>query len=149
MTSIAISTTQAGVGRKSHARGSAVASRKAHITLWVVQSLLAALFLFAGSMKFIMTVAEMTKQIPFPGWFLHFIGAAEVLGALGLILPSVLRIRPVLTPIAAAGLVIIMIGATVTTLFTPAPAGAIVPFVIGLLAAFVAFGRARLAPISG
>jgi hypothetical protein len=114
-----------------------------------VQSLLAALFLFAGSMKFIMTVAEMTKQIPFPGWFLHFIGAAEVLGALGLILPSVLRIKPVLTPVAAAGLVIIMIGATVTTLFTPAPAGAIVPFVIAVLAAFVAYGRARLAPIAG
>jgi uncharacterized membrane protein YphA (DoxX/SURF4 family) len=100
-------------------------------------------------MKFIMTVAEMTKQIPFPGWFLHFIGAAEILGGLGLILPGVLKIRTDLTPLAAAGLVIIMIGATVTTLFTPAPAGAVMPFVIGLLAAFVAYGRARLAPLGG
>jgi uncharacterized membrane protein YphA (DoxX/SURF4 family) len=149
MTSIAISTSQGGVAAKSYAHERATASRKTHITLWVVQSLLAALFLFAGSMKFIMTVAEMTKQIPFPGWFLHFIGAAEILGALGLILPSILRIKPVLTPVAAAGLVIIMIGATVTTLFTPAPAGAVVPFVVAVLGAFVAYGRARLAPIAG
>jgi hypothetical protein len=145
MTSIAINTNTVGVA--TAARGSATGSRKTGIALWVVQSLLAALFLFAGSMKFIMTVAEMTKQIPFPGWFLHFIGAAEVLGALGLILPGVLKIRTGLTSLAAAGLVIIMIGATVTTLFTPAPAGAIVPFVIALLAAFVAFGRARIAPL--
>ena len=150
MTSIAFSTTQtAAVHGNSYVSRSAPAPRKVGITLWVVQSLLAALFLFAGSMKFIMSVAEMTKQIPFPAWFLYFIGTAEVLGALGLVLPSVLRIKPVLTPIAAAGLVIIMLGATVTTLFTPAPAGAAVPFIIGLLAAFVVYGRTRLAPIAG
>ncbi|HUR00173.1 MAG TPA: DoxX family protein [Gemmatimonadaceae bacterium] len=145
MASIALSTNAADIrsARASRANG----SRKTTIALWVVQALLAALFLFAGSMKFIMPVAEMTKQIPFPGWFLHFIGSAEILGALGLILPSVLRIKPVLTPLAAAGLVIIMIGATVTTLYTPAPAGAVVPFVIALLAACVAYGRARVAPI--
>ena len=84
-----------------------------NIALWVVQALLAALFLFAGGMKFVMSIEEMTKQVPLPGWFLHFIGVVEVLGALGLILPWLTRIRPGLTPLAAAGLAIIMIGAII------------------------------------
>jgi len=72
--------------------------------LWIVQALLAALFLFAGSMKFIMPIEEMTKQMPsMPGWFLRFIGVVEILGGLGLILPGLLRIKPGLTPLAAAG----------------------------------------------
>jgi hypothetical protein len=70
----------------------------------------------------------------------------EVLGALGLILPGLLRIRPILTPLAAAGLVIIMIGATALTLAADGIATAITPLVVGLLAAFVAYGRWRLAP---
>jgi hypothetical protein len=71
----------------------------------------------------------------------------ELLGGLGLILPSLLRVRPGLTPLAAAGLVIIMIGATWITLSTMDMASAVVPFVVGILAAFVAYGRSRLAPI--
>jgi uncharacterized membrane protein YphA (DoxX/SURF4 family) len=69
--------------------------------LWIVQALLAAVFLFAGASKFIMSVEEMTKDIHLPGLFLRFIGAVEILGAIGLILPSLLRIRPGLTPLAA------------------------------------------------
>lgn len=117
--------------------------------LWVVQGLLAFLFLFAGGSKFVMTVEEMNASAPvqFPGWFLRFIGAAEVLGGLGLVLPALLRIRPGLTPLAAAGLVIIMIGATATTLAGPDGAMALIPAVVGLLLAFVAYGRWRLAPI--
>jgi hypothetical protein len=115
--------------------------------LWVVQGLLALLFLFAGSMKFIMPIEMMTKQTHLPGPFFWFIGVAEVLGALGLILPGLLRIRPRLTVLAAAGLVIIMIGATVVTLAIGQGASALVPFAVGLLCAFVAYGRSRLAPI--
>jgi uncharacterized membrane protein YphA (DoxX/SURF4 family) len=84
--------------------------------LWIIQGLLALLFLFAGGMKLVLPIEEMTKQMPMPGPFLRFIGVAEILGALGLILPGLLRIRPGLTPLAAAGLVIIMIGATALTL---------------------------------
>jgi hypothetical protein len=109
--------------------------------LWIVQGLLAALFLFAGGMKFVMPIEEMTKQMAVPGWFLRFIGVAEVLGALGLILPGLLGIRPGLTPLAAAGLVIIMIGATVVTLVGGEVAPALIPLVVGFLAAFVAYGR--------
>ena len=78
--------------------------------LWIVQGLLAALFLFAGVMKLVLPLDQLPGPVELPGWFLRFIGVVEVLGALGLILPALLRIRPGLTPLAAAGLVIIMIG---------------------------------------
>ncbi|HSS76552.1 MAG TPA: DoxX family protein [Thermoanaerobaculia bacterium] len=116
--------------------------------LWALQVLLALLFLFAGAMKFIMPIAEMTKQMPLPAWFLYFIGVAEVLGALGLVLPALLRIRPGLTPLAAAGLVIIMIGATVISWQIGGLKAAVFPFIVCLLLAFVAYGRWRLWPIA-
>jgi len=117
--------------------------------LWIVQGLLALLFLFAGVMKFIMSIEEMTRQIQMPAAFLWFIGVAEICGGLGLILPSLLRIRPGLTPLAAAGLVIIMIGATIVSLMIGPVSLAAMPFVVGLLAALVAYGRWKLAPIRG
>ena len=117
-----------------------------NLALWIVQGLLAVIFLFTGGMKLIMPVEEMTKQLPMPGLFLRFIAGCEVLGALGLILPSLLRIRPGLTPLAAAGLVIIMIGATVTTVMTGQTTVALLPFAVGILCLFVAYGRWRLAP---
>jgi hypothetical protein len=118
--------------------------------LWIVQGLLALLFLFTGGMKLVLPLEVLTAQSPLPGWFVRFLGVAEVLGALGLILPGLLRIRTGLTPLAAAGLVVIMIGATV---LTPSMAGgdvalALIPLVVGLLAAFVAYGRWQLAPAS-
>ena len=122
--------------------------------LWIIQSLLAALFLFAGGTKLILPLDVLTSmgspnQIALPGWFVRFIGVVEVLGALGLILPGLLRIRPGLTPLAAAGLVIIMIGATGLTLSGGDVAPALIPLVVGLLSAFVAYGRWRLAPHRG
>jgi uncharacterized membrane protein YphA (DoxX/SURF4 family) len=117
--------------------------------LWSVQGLLALLFLFAGGMKLVLPIEEMTKEMPLPGLFLRFIGVVEVLGAIGLILPGLFGIRPGLTPLAAAGLVIIMIGATVLTLESGGVAPALIPLVVGLLSAFVAYGRWRLAPHRG
>src|SRR2546426_5249586 len=83
-----------------------------NVALWIVQGLLAALFLFAGGAKLVLPLDQMTGPVALPGWFLRFLGVAEVLGALGLILPGLLRIRPGLTPLAAAGLGIIIIRAT-------------------------------------
>jgi hypothetical protein len=80
-----------------------------------------------------------------PGWFLRFIGVCEVLGGVGLILPGLLRIRPGLTPLAAVGLAVIMIGAIVITLIGGQPGAALISLLVGLLAAFVAYGRWRLA----
>jgi len=117
-----------------------------NIALWIVQALLALLFLFAGGMKLIMPIEEMTKQMPMPGFFLRFIGLCEVFGGIGVIVPWLLRIRPGLTPLAAVGLVIIMIGATVVTLMTGEVAMALFPLVVGVLAAFVAYGRWHRTP---
>lgn len=115
--------------------------------LWVLQVLLGLLFIFAGGSKLVMPIEEMTREVAMPGWFLRGIGVCELLGGLGLILPGLLRIRTGLTPLAAAGLVIIMIGATVVTVMTMGVGMALVPFVVGVLAAFVAYARWRVAPL--
>jgi len=117
--------------------------------LWIVQGLLALVFLFAGGMKLVLPLEQLTGPVPLPGLFVRFIGVAEVLGALGLILPGLLGIRPGLTPLAAVGLVIIMIGATVVTLVGGVIPAALISLVVGLLAAIVAYGRWRLAPHGG
>jgi uncharacterized membrane protein YphA (DoxX/SURF4 family) len=117
--------------------------------LWIVQGLLALLFLWAGGMKLVLPLEALSGPVALPGLFLRFIGVAEVLGAIGLILPGLVRIRPGLTPLAAAGLMIIMIGATVITLAGGDVAPALIPLVVGLLLAFVAYGRWRLAPLRG
>ena len=119
--------------------------------LWIVQGLLALLFLWAGAVKLVTPVEEMLAQmpLPLPGLFLQFIGVAEVLGGLGLVLPGITGIRPALTPLAAAGLTIIMVGAVVLTLAIGMGLMALMPGVVGLLTAFVAYGRWRLAPHRG
>ncbi|MDQ3665193.1 MAG: DoxX family protein [Acidobacteriota bacterium] len=119
--------------------------------LWIIQVLLALLFLFAGGTKLVLPIETLMSmgspnQIHLPGLLIRFIGVCEVLGALGLILPGLLRTRPGLTPLAAAGLVIIMIGATALTFAADGLAMALPPLVVGILAAFVAYGRWRLAP---
>ena len=121
--------------------------------LWIVQGLLALIFLFTGGMKLLLPLEVLTEQVPLPGLFVRFLGVAEVLGVIGLILPGLLRIRPGLTPLAASGLVIIMIGATTLTLAGGVVPGgvtlALISLVVGLLAAFVVYGRWRLAPLRG
>ena len=124
-------------------------SRKLHYGLWIIQVVLALIFLFAGSMKLIVPIEQMKGPVQLPGLFLRFIGVCEVLGGIGLALPGLLRIRPGLTPLAAAGLVIIMMGATVTPIMGGQAAIAILPFAVGVLLAVVAWGRWRIAPLSG
>jgi len=121
--------------------------RTLHATLWTVQVLLALLFLFAGGMKLVAPAEMLKGPVEFPVLFLRFIGVCEFAGGMGLVLPGLLRIRTGLTPLAAAGLVIIMIGATATTLAGGMGAGAAVPFVVGILAASVAYGRTRRVPL--
>jgi uncharacterized membrane protein YphA (DoxX/SURF4 family) len=112
-----------------------------NFALWIVQVLFAALFLFAGGTKLVLPLDQLPGPMPLPGWFLRFIGVCEILGALGLILPWLLRVRPALTPLAAAGLAIIMIGALVVTLASGDMVMALIPLVVGLLSGFVAYGR--------
>ena len=96
---------------------------KSNAWLWVAQGLLAAVFLFAGGMKLVLPLDALKGPIPLPGLFLRFIGVAEVTGAIGLILPWLLSIRRALTPLAAAGLVVIMAGATILTVVGGAAVG--------------------------
>jgi uncharacterized membrane protein YphA (DoxX/SURF4 family) len=121
---------------------------RTNVSLWVVQGMLAATFVFAGSMKLVLPVESLTEGSPFAGWFLRFIGIVELLGGVGVILPSLLRIKTFLTPLAAAGLVIVMAGAVASTVVDMGVASAAFPFVVGALALFVAYGRTRLAPQS-
>jgi uncharacterized membrane protein YphA (DoxX/SURF4 family) len=123
-------------------------NRAIHVTLWTAQVLLALLFLFAGGMKLVAAPEALQGPINFPILFIRFIGVCEFAGGLGLVLPGLFRIRTSLTPLAAAGLVIIMIGATVTTVAGGMGAGAAVPFVVGLLAATIAWGRTRRVPLT-
>src|SRR4051812_20578475 len=111
-------------------------SKTANRLLWTAQTLTALLFLFAGSMKFIMPVEKMQQgPIVFPLAFMYFIGICECLGALGLLLPGLTRIRTSLTPLAAAGLTIIMIGATTVSILAMGALAGIFPAIVGIITA--------------
>jgi uncharacterized membrane protein YphA (DoxX/SURF4 family) len=117
-----------------------------NIALWIIQVLLALLFLFSGGMKLIIPPDVMASmgppnQVYLPGLLIRFIGVCEVLGGLGLVLPGLLRIRRGLTPLAAVGLLIIMIGAVVLAVLGPGVTFGIVPGLTGVLLAVVAYGR--------
>jgi hypothetical protein len=118
-----------------------------NIALWVLQGLLALAFLASGGMKAASTKEKLTAD-PRMGWandfdgsHIRLIGLSEVLGAIGLVAPWALGIAPVLTPIAAACLCVIMIGAAWTHQRRHEPT--IIPVVLALLTAVVAIGRFR------
>ncbi|HQX54306.1 MAG TPA: DoxX family protein [Pyrinomonadaceae bacterium] len=112
--------------------------------LWVIQIILSLLFMFAGVSKFLTPAEEMAQNMPafLSIGFIYFIGACEIIGSLGLILPWALKIRPRLTPLAATLLFIIMIGAVIVSAIG-SPAMAIFPAITALLCGFVAWGRKK------
>ena len=114
---------------------------KPNTRLWTAQAVLAALFLFAGVSKLIMPTAVLEAQSHMSGVFIKFIGVCETLGAIGLIVPWLTKIRSELTPIAAAGLVIIMIGAVTVSLIQGLGLASAFPGVVGAVAFYVARGR--------
>ncbi len=120
-------------------------NRWKNTALWIVQGLLAALFLFTGGMKLFVPLDVLSKQMPIalPGVFVRFLGACEFLGAIGLILPGLLHIRRELTPLAASGLIVIMIGATAYTLAGGGGWTALMPLAVGVLLVWVARGRGK------
>jgi hypothetical protein len=118
--------------------------RRTNVILWTIQGLLALAFLFAGSMKLLTptaTLAQLVGSVPVA--LVRFIGVCEVTGALGLILPGLLRIRPGLTPLAAGGLVIIMSGAVSAMITLGRAPEATAPAILGILAIVVVLGRRR------
>ena len=117
--------------------------------LWTAQTIAALVFLFAGSVKFIMPADKMQQgPIQLPLAFMYFIGLCEVLGAFGLLLPGIFRIRTALTPLAAAGLTIIMIGATTISVQAMGISAAPVPAVLGVITAWIAYARTRVVPLA-
>lgn len=127
-------------------------NRGLHIALWVVQLLLVFAFGMAGFMKATTPIAELNKMMP---WTLvvgegmtRFIGASEFAGALGLLLPSITRILPILTPIAGGALALVMVLAS--GLHASRGEFGVLPInaVLGGLALFVAWGRSIKAPIT-
>lgn len=115
-----------------------------NIVLWIIQILLALLFLFAGVTK-LLPIIPMPPPPPNmwmpPMWFLKFIGLCEFLGALGLVLPGLFHRQQYLTVWAAIGLTIIMIGAVVVSVMTMGAAAAVTPLIVLLLCVLVAYGR--------
>jgi hypothetical protein len=121
------------------------------VSLWVAQILLAALFGSVGVMKLTAPIADLATQMPWtrdvsPN-LVRFIGACELAAALGLIVPAVTRVRPLLTPLAAGGLVTVMVLAMAFHFSRGEVQMLPLNFVLGALAAFVAWGRLRKARI--
>lgn len=126
-----------------------------HIGLWVVQGLLAAAFVMAGAMKLGSSQADIIAMGDHMAWagrvpagLIKLIGAAELLGGLGLVLPAATRVAPKLTPIAALGLVTVMVLAASHHLMNGEAASIGSNVVLALLAGFVAWGRLLAAPIA-
>jgi uncharacterized membrane protein YphA (DoxX/SURF4 family) len=113
-----------------------------NVTLWVVQILLALAFLVSGITKAIRPSEKLRAGFPeLPPGVIRLVAVAEILGALGLILPGLTRVATVLTPVAAAGLAIIMIGAVVTHARRNEGRAVVVNVVLLALTVVVAVGR--------
>lgn len=116
--------------------------------LWLLQVLLALAF-FAHGLLFLFPPAALVEQMnaSLPRWFQLFLGVAEVLAGVGLILPGATRIQPWLVPGAAAGIVLVMIGATLYHLMRGEISSALITLVLLVMAAFVTYMRWRVIPI--
>lgn len=117
-----------------------------NVVLWIAQGLLAVAYLLAGFMKVSQPIERLSQAMKVPPWFVRFLGIAEVLGAIGLILPMVTGILPWLTVAAAVGLVIVQVGATALHASRREVTRLPVNAVLLLLAAFVVFGRLAVVP---
>jgi uncharacterized membrane protein YphA (DoxX/SURF4 family) len=123
-----------------------------NLSLWSVQLLLGAVFGMAGLAKATRPIAELAARMPWaadiPEGLVRFIGVSELAGGVGLLLPALTRIRPSLTPLAAAGLTTIMALAAVFHATRGEVAGIVVNVVLGGIAAFIAWGRYTKVPIT-
>ena len=127
-------------------------NKKLNITLWVIQVVLAVMYLMAGYQKAFGDIAVVVKTIFWvaytPAPLVRFIGTCELLGAVGLILPAALKIRPQLTTLAAAGLSLIMLLANILHIYRGEYYVLPMTLLLLAMAAFVAYGRWKLAPFT-
>ncbi|MGA3014442.1 MAG: DoxX family protein [Bacteroidales bacterium] len=126
-------------------------SKTLNIILWIAQVILAGMFIMAGFMKTTMPIEQLSVSLPWakdvPAWLVRIIGISEFLGALGLILPSLLRIKPILTPLAALGIIAIMAMAAVFHITRTEISGVVFTFILALVAVFIGWGRWKKVPI--
>jgi uncharacterized membrane protein len=131
---------------------SAAPGKGLHIALWVAQVLLAVAFGMAGVMKTFMPLEELAQKLPWVAesgaGLVRFIGISELAGALGLLLPAATRIKPILTALAGLGLLVVMVLAAGFHVMRGEVQALPVNFVLGGLAAFVAWGRWKKHPIT-
>jgi hypothetical protein len=127
-------------------------SRGLHIVLWIVQGLLFIGFGMAGLLKIGSPLDQLAQKMTWvsalPPWVVRFIGLSELAGALGMVLPSLTRIRPGLTALAGVGLAVVMVLAAALHVSRGELNLLPINFVLGGLAAFVAWGRRRMQPIA-
>jgi hypothetical protein len=128
-----------------------MANRRLNISLWIGQIVLAAIFLTASYVKTSTPLEQLAHDLPWtaavPGFFVRLLGVLEGLGAVGLIVPALLRVRPVLTPLAAGGLTLLMLCAAAFHLIRGELPQVIGVLFLGMLAAGVAWGRFKDAPV--
>jgi uncharacterized membrane protein YphA (DoxX/SURF4 family) len=126
-------------------------SKALHITLWIAQVLLAGMFIMSGFMKVAQPIEQLSQMLPWasqvPAGLVRFIGISELLGGLGLILPALLRIKPILTSWAALGLVVVMLFAAIFHASRGEFSAIGTNIILALVAAFIAWGRFKKAPI--
>jgi hypothetical protein len=125
--------------------------RGLNVVLWFLQWFMGLFLLGASGLPKILLPAEaLAANMPYaiPQGILWLIGVAEIAGGLGLILPGLLRIRPGLTPLAAAGLTIVALGASVSWIAVGVGFNASFAFGVAAICAFIAYGRWRLVPVS-
>ncbi len=123
-----------------------------NIGLWVAQVILFGMFAMAGFMKISQPISELSQMLPWaaevPALLVRFIGLSEILGASGLLLPSILRIKPNLTPLAAKGLTVVMVFALIFHISRGEFEVIGMNVILGLIAVFIAWGRTKKAIIS-
>jgi uncharacterized membrane protein len=116
-----------------------------NVVLWIVQIVLAVAFLAAGGTKVLTPKEKLRERMAWVDDFsqntVRFIGTMEILGALGLVIPAATGIAPILTPVSAVGLIVVMVGAAITHVRRKEPAVVPVNAILLVLAAVVAWGR--------
>lgn len=127
-------------------------SKGLHYGLWAAQVLAGLAFVMAGLMKTTTPIADLAAKMSWvthtPEGLVRFIGASELLGGLGLVLPAATRIKPILTPVAAAALTLVMVLAAGFHLYLGEPERMPASIVLGLISVFIAWGRFSKAPIA-
>lgn len=122
-----------------------------NIALWVAQVILAAIFLLTGTMKVTQPIEELSQSMTwvndFSAGMVGFIGISELLGGIGLLLPALLRIKTILTPLAALGLFIIMVLAFIYHISNAEYQALGINLILGAIAVFIAWGRYKKVPI--